>query len=114
MIWTFATVKGETLTFRCIQFETEAYFDTLKIGEGNDTENADSVRAVFTGQRCYNLSTSGNKMWISFDSDSSINSFGFEGTVSVTPEKSKYSCVLIMIDSLLNRKAVQLLKCKQN
>ncbi|KAJ8043395.1 Transmembrane protease serine 9 [Holothuria leucospilota] len=79
VIWTFSTEEEETLTFRCVQFETEANFDTLKIGEGNDTSNADSVRAVFTGQQCYNVSTTGNTMWISFDSDMDL--CGYSGQI---------------------------------
>ncbi|XP_071849294.1 enteropeptidase-like [Apostichopus japonicus] len=91
VVWTFEAEAEEKLSFQCNRFATEAYFDNLKVGEGNDTAIDGSLLATFTGNTCQNVSSSGNRIWVSFESDGTVNSDGFEASVKVS-EKSVKLC----------------------
>lgn len=80
--WYFSTFVGYQLLLKFDILVTEEYFDYVRVGNGNTTYN----QVVFTwsgGPPNGNVQvlSSGNTLWMTFDTDSSVTAIGIAGSV---------------------------------
>ncbi|XP_077990120.1 cubilin-like [Glandiceps talaboti] len=83
-VWTFSTVDGAHLVIRFISFQTEQAYDYLDIGEGlNHLDLSMTTLRHQSGSTApSDITTTSPNAWITFTSDTSINSVGFEVNIT--------------------------------
>ena len=87
-VYSFAmTSLGDLIVLRIIHFSLEKDYDFLIIGTGKDSSDFDSVLVKLTGKpKLHTLASTDSDMWLTFLSDLSGQSSGYQLTITLYPE----------------------------
>ena len=81
------TSRDDLFVLRIIHFSLEKDFDFLVIGSGKDSSKSDSILVMLTGKpKLRTLASADPDIWLTFLSDLSGQSSGYQLTLRLYPE----------------------------
>ena len=78
-VYFITATHSDFILVRINFFNTEEGYDFLLIGEGDNSADRSSILATLTGNpKLQALTSSNSKLWLTFTTDSSVETHGYE------------------------------------